>query len=88
MGLYRGLPIGEEAEPALASGAKPVPPALASARSAERAPPRAIVLYRKNLARAVRSRSELDRQIRRTLVHEIGHLRGLDEDELRRLGLD
>lgn len=52
------------------------------------APPRAIVLYRENLVRAVRTREELNRQIRRTLVHEIGHLRGMDEDELRRKGLD
>lgn len=51
-------------------------------------PERAIVLYRNNLGRAVRSRAELDHQIRRTLIHEIGHLRGLDEDELRRQGLD
>lgn len=51
-------------------------------------PDRAVVLYRKNLGRAVRSRQELDQQIRRTLIHEIGHLRGLDEDELRRRGLD
>jgi predicted Zn-dependent protease with MMP-like domain len=46
------------------------------------------VLYRKNLARAVKSRAELDHQIRRTLIHEIGHLQGLDEDELRRRGLE
>jgi tetratricopeptide (TPR) repeat protein len=52
------------------------------------APPRAIVLYRNNLARAVKTRAELDRQIRRTLMHEIGHLSGLDEDALRRRGLD
>lgn len=52
------------------------------------APPRTIVLYRKNLARAVRTRDELDVQIRKTLLHEIGHLRGLDEDDLRRRGLD
>lgn len=51
-------------------------------------PPRAIVLYRKNLARTVRSRTDLDAQIRRTLTHEIGHLTGLDEDELRRRGLE
>jgi len=51
-------------------------------------PARAIVLYRKNLARAVRTREELKAQIRRTLLHEIGHLHGFDEDELRRRGLD
>ena len=50
--------------------------------------PRAILLYRLNLARAVRTRAELSEQIRRTLLHEIGHLEGLDEDDLRRRGLD
>ncbi|WP_428266210.1 metallopeptidase family protein [Haliangium sp.] len=53
-----------------------------------RVPPRAIVLYRKNLARAVGSRAELEAQIRRTLLHEIGHLQGLDELDLRLRGLD
>lgn len=51
-------------------------------------PARSLVLYRKNLGRAVRTRAELDRQIRRTLRHEIGHLQGYDEDELRRRGLE
>ncbi len=62
----------------LPRGADPVPGA----------PPRAIVLYRRNLARAARTREELNRQIRRTLLHEIGHVSGLDEDELRRRGLE
>ncbi|HET6612278.1 MAG TPA: metallopeptidase family protein [Kofleriaceae bacterium] len=48
----------------------------------------AIVLYRKNLARAAASRGELLTQIERTLRHEIGHVRGLSEADLRRLGLD
>jgi Flp pilus assembly protein TadD/predicted Zn-dependent protease with MMP-like domain len=47
-----------------------------------------IVLYRKNLARAVKTRAELTVQIRETLLHEIGHLEGLDEDDLRRRGMD
>jgi Flp pilus assembly protein TadD/predicted Zn-dependent protease with MMP-like domain len=47
-----------------------------------------IVLYRKNLARAVKSRGELSEQIRDTLLHEIGHLEGLDEDDLRRRGME
>jgi Flp pilus assembly protein TadD len=47
-----------------------------------------IVLYRKNLARAVKTRAELRVQIRETLLHEIGHLEGLDEDDLRRRGMD
>jgi tetratricopeptide (TPR) repeat protein len=49
---------------------------------------RAIVLYRKNLGRAVRTREELERQVRITLWHEIGHLRGEDEDDLRARGLE
>lgn len=47
-----------------------------------------IVLYRKNLARAVKTRAELSEQIRDTLLHEIGHLEGLDEDDLRRRGME
>jgi Flp pilus assembly protein TadD/predicted Zn-dependent protease with MMP-like domain len=50
--------------------------------------PVSIVLYRKNLARAVKSRTELTEQIRDTLLHEIGHLEGLDEDDLRRRGME
>ena len=49
---------------------------------------RAIVIYRKNLARAVASRDELITQIRTTLLHELGHLRGEDDDALRARGLE
>lgn len=72
LGLFRGLPRGMDIDDDPSSGV----------------PARAIVLYRKNLGRAVRTRAELDAQIRRTLLHEIGHLGGLDEDDLRRRGLD
>jgi tetratricopeptide (TPR) repeat protein len=50
--------------------------------------PRAILLYRKNLARAVTSRAELEEQVRITLWHEVGHLKGEDEDDLRARGLE
>jgi len=50
--------------------------------------PPSIVLYRRNLARAVKTRRELSEQIRDTLLHEIGHLEGLDEDDLRRRGME
>ena len=50
--------------------------------------PRAIVLYRKNLLRAVREKAELVEQIRTTLLHELGHLRGEDDAELRARGLE
>lgn len=76
LGLYRGLPEGVESLPGAAAVLSRTPLS------------RTIVLYRKNLARAVKTREELDAQIRRTLLHEIGHVRGLDEDALRRRGLD
>lgn len=50
--------------------------------------PRSIVLYRKNLLRIVTSRDELRTQVRTTLLHELGHLRGEDDDELRARGLE
>jgi tetratricopeptide (TPR) repeat protein len=50
--------------------------------------PRAIVIYRKNLARAVASRDELVAQVRTTLLHELGHLRGEDDEALRARGLE
>jgi tetratricopeptide (TPR) repeat protein len=79
MGLFRGLPLGEDEAGVYHGHGRSATPG---------GPARAIVLYRKNLGRAVRSRDELDRQIRKTLVHELGHLAGLDEDELRRRGLE
>ncbi len=75
LGLFRGLPHGLE-------------PQAPAGRARAAVVPRAILLYRVNLARAVRNRDELSEQIRRTLLHEIGHLEGLDEDDLRRRGLD
>ncbi len=63
-------------------------PLGAAAAPGEDVPARAILLYRLNLARAVRSRDELSQQIERTLLHEIGHLEGLDEDDLRRRDLE
>lgn len=50
--------------------------------------PSAIVLFQKNLERFARSRDELIQEIGVTLVHEVGHFLGLDEDELWARGLD
>jgi Flp pilus assembly protein TadD/predicted Zn-dependent protease with MMP-like domain len=83
----------------LAAVSPPFPPTILGlyrgpvGRAAEQLPapgdePVSIVLYRKNLARAVKSRAELSEQIRDTLLHEIGHLEGLDEDDLRRRGME
>jgi tetratricopeptide (TPR) repeat protein len=51
-------------------------------------PARAIVLYRRNLLRTVNDVPELDRAITRTLMHEVGHLRGEDDGSLRDRGLE
>lgn len=64
-------------------------PPIGESCSAEDGPVcRSVVLYRKNLARAVTSRDELLEQIRVTLLHEIGHLRGEDDLELAARGLE
>jgi len=49
---------------------------------------RTIVFYRKNLLRFARDRQELVEQVKVTLLHELGHLHGLDDDELRERGLE
>jgi predicted Zn-dependent protease with MMP-like domain len=46
------------------------------------------VLYQRNLERAASSRAELEEEIATTLVHEVGHFLGLDEEELWARGLD
>ncbi len=50
--------------------------------------PSSIVLFQRNLERFARSRAELIEEIGVTLVHEVGHFLGLDEDELYERGLD
>jgi predicted Zn-dependent protease with MMP-like domain len=49
--------------------------------------PGAIFLFRKNLLRACEDKEELAREVRITVQHEVGHLLGLDEDELEDWGL-
>lgn len=49
--------------------------------------PGAIFLFRKNLLRVCADREELAREIRVTVQHEVGHLLGLDEDDLEQWGL-
>jgi predicted Zn-dependent protease with MMP-like domain len=49
--------------------------------------PSSIVLYQKNLARQARDREELVEEIRVTLLQEVGHFLGFDEDELAERGL-
>lgn len=48
-------------------------------------PPDRIFLYQRNIEAICRSDAEIRRQIRATLLHEVGHYFGLSEDELRKL---
>ncbi len=49
--------------------------------------PGAIFLFRRNLLRVCVDREELKREVRTTVRHEIGHLLGLDEEDLEDWGL-
>jgi predicted Zn-dependent protease with MMP-like domain len=48
-------------------------------------PPDHIFLYQKNIEAISRSEADVRRQIRETLLHEVGHYFGLSEEELRGL---
>lgn len=52
------------------------------------AAPSRIVLYYANLLATFADEDELREQIEVTILHEIGHYFGLDEDDMQRLGLD
>ncbi|HEY6475326.1 MAG TPA: tetratricopeptide repeat protein [Polyangia bacterium] len=92
LGLFRGLPLDYDDQ-----GAAPTPSGRSRkghAAPSESAPvqcdagDRAIVLYRRNLLRTVKNGPELDQAITRTLLHEVGHLRGEDDGSLRDRGLE
>jgi tetratricopeptide (TPR) repeat protein len=74
LGLFRGPPLQVACTPE--NGAEPGQPC------------RSIALYRKNLGRAVKTKDELVQQLKVTLLHEIGHLRGEDDGELAARGLE
>jgi predicted Zn-dependent protease with MMP-like domain/Flp pilus assembly protein TadD len=50
--------------------------------------PNVVYLFQRNLERIAGSREELLHEARVTLIHEIGHYLGLDEDDLTDRGLD
>lgn len=50
--------------------------------------PPTITLFRKNLERSAADLDELHQQVRVTLLHEIGHFLGLDEDGVAERGLE
>jgi predicted Zn-dependent protease with MMP-like domain len=45
------------------------------------------MLYRIPLVQACATRAQLADEIRKTLLHELGHHAGMDEDELERHGM-
>ena len=47
------------------------------------APPDYIFLYQRNIEAVSRTEADIRRQIRATLLHEVGHYFGLSEEELR-----
>jgi predicted Zn-dependent protease with MMP-like domain len=48
--------------------------------------PERIVIYQRNIERVCRTREQMVEQIRKTVLHEIGHHFGLNERQLRELG--
>jgi predicted Zn-dependent protease with MMP-like domain len=48
-------------------------------------PPDRIFLYQRNIEAVCANEAEVRRQIRATLLHEVGHYFGLSEDDLRGL---
>lgn len=48
--------------------------------------PERIIIYQRNIERICRSREQMVDQIRKTVLHEIGHHFGLSERQLRDLG--
>jgi predicted Zn-dependent protease with MMP-like domain len=50
--------------------------------------PDQIVIYQRPIEALARTKQELLRQIRRTVMHEIGHYFGLAESDLREIELD
>jgi Flp pilus assembly protein TadD/predicted Zn-dependent protease with MMP-like domain len=104
LGLFRGLPLDYSDRmipiPAGRAGkgrAQPIGGAEADHQPASTgsagdlqcdAGERTIVLYRRNLLRTVHDAAELDQAITRTLLHEVGHLRGEDDGSLRDRGLE
>lgn len=50
--------------------------------------PDVITLFKEDLEEASRDREDLVEQVRVTLLHELGHHFGLDEDDLEQLGFE
>lgn len=49
--------------------------------------PNRIVLYQKNIEAVCRNDEEIREQVRKTVMHELGHYFGMSEEQLRQAGL-
>jgi predicted Zn-dependent protease with MMP-like domain len=49
--------------------------------------PNRIVLYQKNIEAICRNDEEIREQVRKTVMHELGHYFGMSEEQLRQAGL-
>jgi len=70
LGLYQGVPL----------------PHRTSWYGRSAVVPDTISLYQKNIERQSRNDEELERNVRETLIHEIGHYFGMTEEEIRTAG--
>ena len=70
LGFYEGVPITERSD--LAEFGGPIADT--------------IYIYQEPLEKMCATRAELEEEIRRTIVHEVAHHFGFDEDEIDRLG--
>jgi predicted Zn-dependent protease with MMP-like domain len=70
LGLYEGIPLPRRG---VDYGMVPVVPDT-------------ITLFQRNIESIARSDAEVRRQIRETLIHEIAHYFGMDEDDIRDAG--
>lgn len=48
--------------------------------------PDSITIYQRNIERICRTKRDIRKQVIKTVLHEVGHHFGLDEDDLRQLG--
>ena len=63
-------------------------PLTAREGSAEPRMPDQILIFQEPIEEACASRAEIEREVRRTVIHEVAHFFGIGEDRLLELGWD
>ncbi len=79
--------VSEGLAPTLLGLFEGTPPAERSHNALPALPPR-ITLYQKNLERVAHDRKTLVEEIANTVLHEVGHVVGMDEDDLEDAGYE